>query len=73
VIAYDDEVAAFGDTPLSAVKPPKREVGQAAVELLLERIAAVRDAVVPPRRHLDLLPHLTVRESCQAMHRSIAM
>lgn len=69
VIAYDDEVAAFGDTPLSAVKPPKREVGAAAVELLLERVAQRREpgAQRSPRRHLDLLPHLTVRESSRAL------
>ncbi|HEX4225985.1 MAG TPA: substrate-binding domain-containing protein [Pseudonocardiaceae bacterium] len=72
VIAYDDEVAAYGDTPLSAVKPPKREVGQAAVEILLERLGqrrrlGVDEAARTPRRHLDLLPHLTARESCQPL------
>ncbi|MFJ6751460.1 LacI family DNA-binding transcriptional regulator [Streptomyces sp. NPDC091266] len=38
LIAYDDEVAALADTPLTAVAPPKREVGRRAAELLLERL-----------------------------------
>ncbi|NEB54010.1 substrate-binding domain-containing protein, partial [Streptomyces griseus] len=38
LITYDDEVAALADTPLSAVAPPKREVGRAAAELLVERL-----------------------------------
>ncbi|MHA6764519.1 LacI family DNA-binding transcriptional regulator [Streptacidiphilus sp. PAMC 29251] len=70
VIAYDDEVAAFADTPLSAVAPPKREVGESAVDLLLRRLAEERDpgrdgSGPAPRRHLDLLPRLTVRDSCR--------
>jgi DNA-binding LacI/PurR family transcriptional regulator len=70
VIAYDDEVAAFADTPLSAVAPPKGEVGAAAVELLLRRLTERREqaragAAGAPRRHLDLLPHLTIRASCR--------
>lgn len=70
VIAYDDEVAAFADTPLSAVAPPKSEVGAAAVELLLRRLAERRGPARTgsgraPRRHLDLLPQLTIRDSCR--------
>jgi DNA-binding LacI/PurR family transcriptional regulator len=69
VIAYDDEVAALADTPLSAVAPPKREVGEAAVELLLRRLAEERlpgqGRRLAPRRHLDLLPRLTIRDSCR--------
>jgi DNA-binding LacI/PurR family transcriptional regulator len=70
MIAYDDEVAALADTPLSAVAPPKREVGAAAVELLLSRLAEERDLDRTglgraPRRHLDLLPQLTIRDSCR--------
>jgi DNA-binding LacI/PurR family transcriptional regulator len=70
VIAYDDEVAALADTPLSAVAPPKREVGEAAVELLLRRLAEERTPGQPgtqraPRRHLDLLPRLMIRDSCR--------
>ncbi|MGI5481183.1 substrate-binding domain-containing protein [Streptomyces lavendofoliae] len=80
LIAYDDEVAALADTPLTAVAPPKRQVGRLATELLVERLA--RAAGVPPegawgpdgpdgeeepRRHVTLLPRLRVRASCGAV------
>lgn len=61
LIAYDDEVAALADTPLTAVAPPKREVGRHATELLVERLGQEAGA---PRRHLTLLPQLRVRDSC---------
>ncbi|WP_228562299.1 substrate-binding domain-containing protein [Catenulispora rubra] len=64
VIAYDNEVAALADTPLTAVSPPKYEVGTAAVELLLSRLSAAPDPAASARRHLDLLPRLVVRDSC---------
>ncbi|WP_414642548.1 substrate-binding domain-containing protein [Actinocrinis sp.] len=72
VIAYDDEVAALADTPLTAVSPPKYEVGRAAVDLLLRRLAERRApgmaaAEHPPREHLDLLPRLVIRKSCHAV------
>ncbi|KAA6221209.1 DeoR family transcriptional regulator [Streptomyces albofaciens JCM 4342] len=38
LVAYDDEVAALADTPLTAVAPPKREVGRQAARLLVERL-----------------------------------
>ncbi|MET8504423.1 substrate-binding domain-containing protein [Streptomyces sp. NPDC004787] len=68
LIAYDDEVAALADTPLTAVAPPKREVGRHAAELLVERLAgaAAGGAEEPVRRHLSLLPRLRVRASCGA-------
>ncbi|MGX1883458.1 substrate-binding domain-containing protein [Streptomyces sp. NPDC055287] len=65
LIAYDDEVAALADTPLTAVAPPKREVGRQATGLLVERLGRGRGAGgEEPRRHLTLLPHLRVRASC---------
>ncbi|MFD7066505.1 substrate-binding domain-containing protein [Streptomyces sp. NPDC059913] len=63
LIAYDDEVAALADTPLTAVAPPKRDVGRHATELLVERLGQGAGA---PRRHLTLLPQLRVRDSCGA-------
>ncbi|MFJ7626349.1 substrate-binding domain-containing protein [Streptomyces sp. NPDC097595] len=72
VIAYDDEVAALGDIPLTAVSPPKRHVGRYATELLVERLGAGRDGSGrdgagpdgdEPGRHLALLPRLRVRAS----------
>ncbi|MEU8889305.1 substrate-binding domain-containing protein [Streptomyces sp. NPDC048442] len=72
VVAYDDEVAALADTPLTAVAPPKREVGRHAAELLVERLGEQTGgggsggAQEAPRRHLTLLPRLRVRASCGA-------
>ncbi|UUN28672.1 substrate-binding domain-containing protein [Streptomyces sp. FIT100] len=68
LIAYDDEVAALADTPLTAVAPPKRHVGRHATELLMERLTE-RRGEDEPRRHLTLLPRLNVRESCGAAGR----
>nr|WP_223183288.1 MULTISPECIES: LacI family DNA-binding transcriptional regulator [unclassified Streptomyces] len=65
LIAYDDEVAALADIPLTAVAPPKRQVGRHAAELLLERLTE-RPGEDAARRHLGLLPRLRVRESCGA-------
>ncbi|MGW0466937.1 LacI family DNA-binding transcriptional regulator [Streptomyces sp. NPDC003027] len=67
VIAYDDEVAALADTPLTAVAPPKRQVGRHATELLVERLTQPHAPdEEPARRHLSLLPRLRVRSSCGA-------
>lgn len=66
LIAYDDEVAALADIPLTAVAPPKREVGREATRLLVERLAGGPGDADEPRRHLALLPRLRVRDSCGA-------
>jgi DNA-binding LacI/PurR family transcriptional regulator len=60
VVAYDDVVAALGSTPLTAIAPPKAEVGQVAAELLLERLA--RPGTWRTRR-IELLPDLKIRGS----------
>ncbi|MFF9912195.1 substrate-binding domain-containing protein [Streptomyces sp. NPDC013457] len=65
LIAYDDEVAALADTPLTAVAPPKRQVGRHATELLVERLTETGQEE-SARRHLSLLPRLRVRSSCGA-------
>ncbi|MEU3843631.1 substrate-binding domain-containing protein [Streptomyces sp. NPDC028635] len=59
LVAYDDEVAGLADVPLSAVAPPKRAVGVAAVELIARRLAEPGRA----RHRVTLLPELRVRES----------
>ncbi|MFG2722238.1 substrate-binding domain-containing protein [Streptomyces sp. NPDC048416] len=71
LVAYDDEVAALADIPLTAVAPPKHEVGRYAAELLIERLRGASAngggaAEGTPRRHVDLLPRLRVRASCGA-------
>ncbi|GHB49175.1 LacI family transcriptional regulator [Streptomyces xanthochromogenes] len=59
LVAYDDEVAALADIPLTAVAPPKRAVGVAAVDLLALRVTDPGR----PRHHLSILPDLNVRAS----------
>jgi DNA-binding LacI/PurR family transcriptional regulator len=63
VVAYDDVVAALGSTPLTAVAPPKAEVGRVAAELLLERLA--RSGGRP--RQIAVLPELKVRGSTRVL------
>ncbi|WP_053723819.1 substrate-binding domain-containing protein [Streptomyces sp. WM6378] len=59
IVAYDDEVAALADIPLTAVAPPKRAVGVAAVDMLAHRVGDPGR----PRHHLSILPELKVRAS----------
>ncbi|GAA2252849.1 LacI family transcriptional regulator [Streptomyces ruber] len=68
VVAYDDVVAALGSVPLTAVAPPKAEVGRAAAELLLRRLAFEHGTATVPEavRRIELLPELKVRGSAQA-------
>ncbi|MFI6480079.1 substrate-binding domain-containing protein [Nonomuraea sp. NPDC050663] len=60
IVAYDDEVAALSDPPLTAVAPPKAAVGRHAVDLLVRRI---QEGPSMPGQHLALLPELRVRDS----------
>jgi len=62
IIAYDDEVAQLFTPALTAVNPPRAAVGEAAVDLLLKRIA---DPHRPVHRVL-LSPSLNVRGSTAA-------
>ncbi|MHC3459029.1 substrate-binding domain-containing protein [Streptomyces flavovirens] len=66
VVAYDDVVAALGSTPLTAVAPPRGEIGRAAAELLLHRLAHPLGAGGAVRR-VQLLPSLEVRGSAQEL------
>lgn len=60
MVAYDDEVATLCSPSLTAVAPPKTDVGRCAVDMLVARITQGRSA---PGRHLALLPELRARES----------
>lgn len=68
IIAYDDEIAALADPPLTAIAPPKFAVGHAAARLALSRAAELRRSgpgvPLAPGHHVELLPDLRVRESC---------
>ncbi|GAA3883374.1 substrate-binding domain-containing protein [Streptomyces sedi] len=63
VVAYDDEVAEVGEVPLTAVSPPKEEVGALAAQLLLNRLERGERA---PAHRVQLQPRLVVRASCGA-------
>ena len=63
VIAYDDDVAALCDPPLTAISPPKGELGRQASRMLLEMIQRRRSDVVGCTQHLELEPSLVVRTS----------
>ncbi len=62
VVAYDDEVAALADVALTAVAPPKNDVGRFAATMCFERISATAQTGFA-RRHLTLTPTLSVRDS----------
>ncbi|MFF6849309.1 LacI family DNA-binding transcriptional regulator [Streptomyces antimycoticus] len=69
VVAYNDVVADMGQIALTAVAPPKGEVGQAALELLTRRLERTRTGRwAGAARHLELLPELVVRDSTVPLH-----
>ena len=59
VVAYDDEVASLFSPPLTAVRPPRRSLGRAAIELVAARLS---DPGRPTHR-IVISPSLRVRES----------
>ncbi len=61
VVGFDDLPWAEAlDPPLTVVRQPAYEVGQAACELLLKRLSDPKR----PDTHLKLLPRLVIRSSC---------
>ncbi|WP_344222231.1 GntR family transcriptional regulator [Kribbella sancticallisti] len=67
IVAYDDEVADLGEIPLTAVSPPKAEVGALAADLLLRRLAQGETTPIP---QVQLQPRLVIRASCGAAART---
>ncbi|MEU7867802.1 substrate-binding domain-containing protein [Dactylosporangium sp. NPDC049140] len=59
LVAYDDEVAGLFSPPLTAVRPPRRSIGRAAVRLVADRLA---DPDRPAHR-VVISPALRVRGS----------
>jgi len=59
VIAHDDEIAALSSPPLSAIRPPKREIGITAANLALRRLTEPDW----PLNHVVLCPELVRRQS----------
>ncbi|WP_062217892.1 substrate-binding domain-containing protein [Streptomyces sp. NBRC 109706] len=62
VVAYDDEVAGLFTPPLTAVRPPRRAVGRAAVGLVAGRLAEPDR----PAHRVVIEPALVVRDSTGA-------
>ncbi len=60
LVAYDDDVARFGDPAVTAVRPPKEYVGREAVSTLIARL---EDAPGRPPHRVLLGPELHVRPS----------
>ncbi|WP_306323176.1 MULTISPECIES: substrate-binding domain-containing protein [unclassified Streptomyces] len=66
-IAYDDVVAGLGGTPLTAVSPPKAEIGRTAAELLLRRLGEqAAGGPAGPAHRVQVLPTLKVRGSTRS-------
>ncbi|GAB2886206.1 LacI family DNA-binding transcriptional regulator [Streptomyces mayteni] len=66
LVAYDDEIASLAEVPLTAVAPPKHELGEHATQLLLDRLDRIDVREPPAVRQLVLQPRLVVRASCGA-------
>lgn len=62
LVAYDDEIASFGTVPMSAVAPPKFDVGYHAVQMCLNRLGARRGSSRALQRVI-LSPTLVIRDS----------
>ncbi|MDT0342446.1 substrate-binding domain-containing protein [Streptomyces litchfieldiae] len=61
LIAYDDEIAALAEVPLTAVAPAKYEIGAQAALLMLARLDSAESMAT---RQLVMQPRLIIRESC---------
>jgi len=60
IVAYDDDVSAHADPPISAVAPDRRRVGAHATRLLLDLI---RERSAEPPVQLQIEPRLILRAS----------
>ncbi|GAA1332204.1 substrate-binding domain-containing protein [Brachybacterium rhamnosum] len=65
LISYDDEIAELAAVPLTAVSPPRRDVGRIAVGLVFDRLSSGAQAGLAAR-HVAVRPSLAVRASTAA-------
>ncbi|MFI8961657.1 substrate-binding domain-containing protein [Streptomyces sp. NPDC053493] len=63
LVSYDNEFADVAETPLTAVSPPKFQLGRLAAQILLRRLA---EGDASPLHQVQLRPRLVVRSSCGA-------
>jgi len=66
LVAYDDESADVAEIPLTAVSPPKYELGRLAAEILMRRLRANQPT---PIHQISLRPRIVVRSSCGGTER----
>ena len=60
IVSYNDEVAALGDPPLTAVAPPKDRIGTVAAEMLFNLLESEADQTPI---HVQIDPQLIIRSS----------
>ena len=60
VVAYDDEVAESAEPSITALRPPKQQVGRLAVETITARLV---EGARRPVQRVYLLPELRARDS----------
>ena len=60
VVAYDDEVAESAEPPITALRPPKQQVGRLAIETMVARLT---DGPRRPVQRVYLMPELRPRGS----------
>jgi DNA-binding LacI/PurR family transcriptional regulator len=60
VVAYDDEVANLAQPAMTAVRPPKHQVGRLAVEMMVARLVEGRRR---PTQRVLVVPELVIRSS----------
>lgn len=63
IVSYDDETADIAAVPLTAVAPPKYQLGQLAAEVIVRRL---KNGPSKPLEQVRLRPVLVIRESCGA-------
>jgi DNA-binding LacI/PurR family transcriptional regulator len=60
VVAYDDEVANLAQPAMTAVRPPKHQVGRLAVEMMVARLVEGKRR---PTQRVLVVPELVIRSS----------
>lgn len=66
VVSYDDDVASMCDPPLTAISPPKAELGELAARMLVGLVRDRRNGTTTSTTHLELESVLVVRDSTTA-------
>ncbi|MFD5225951.1 substrate-binding domain-containing protein [Microbacterium sp. NPDC058342] len=74
LVAYDDEVASLASVPLTAVAPPKFQVGHLAARTCMDQVlASARGSSAEALPRVELLPALKTRESSRREHAPAAL